>query len=433
MTRRNKRKPASQHATLDALPLGAGFPPREIRLFARGLTKTTKGEYLFDDAAAEAIMRAFEEHGIDLAMDFDHGALASPDGRKRDVPGYYRPEVRADGLYAIPSWTAAGLAAIKPGDNGEMPEYRYTSPSFEFDPESRRVLKLGPLALTSYPATHGAKPLVLSARDRRTDVQRAALSLSFEDIAEHIMRAASGLVGAVEIDEVYADHAIVEQLLPGGEERCFRAVYRVVEDGVVIDELVEVEEIYQPVEGGIVIRPTPAAPMVGAASPAAAPQEPPMPSPVTEDTGAAAVASLAASITTTTGAKTAAEALAVVEAWRRDSADLASLRAQIAAERAAAEKAERAAQLDACVTEGKLSPAERAADGQADCWLTGLDARGVARFRAARSPVVAVAAPQAPASSSVTLSAEDTETVSIFARAFGLDTTALTTALAKDH
>lgn len=158
-----------------------------------------------------------------------------------------------------------------------------------------------------------------------------------------------------------------------------------------------------------------------------------MPSPVTEDTGAAAVASLAASLTTTTGAKTAAEALAVVEAWRRDSADLASLRAQIAAERAAAEKAERSAQLDACVAEGKLSPAERAADGQADCWLTGLDARGVARFRAARSPVVAVAAPQAPASSSVTLSAEDTETVNVFARAFGLDTTALTTALAKDH
>lgn len=432
MTRR-KRKPASQHATLDALPLGAGFPPREIRLFARGMTKTTKGEYLFDDAAAEAVMRAFNEHGIDLAMDFDHGALASPDGRKRDVPGYYRPEVRADGLYAIPSWTAAGLAAIKPGDNGEMPEYRYTSPAFEFDPETRRVLKLGPLALTSYPATHGAKPLVLSARDRRTDVQRAALSMSFEDIAEHISRSVSGLVGAVEIDEVYSDHAIVEQMLPSGEERCFRAVYRVVEDGVVIDELVEVEEIYQPVEGGIVIRPTPTAPMGGAASPAAAPQEPSMPSPTTEDTGAAAVASLAASLTTTTGAKTAAEALAVVEAWRRDSADLASLRAQIAAERAATEKAERAAQLDACVTEGKLSPAERAADGQADCWLTALDARGVARFRAARSPVVAVSAPQAPASSSVTLSAEDTETVSVFARAFGLDTNALTTALAKDH
>lgn len=433
MTARRKRKPSSQHATLDALPLGVGFPPREIRLFARGMTKTTKGEYLFDDAAAEAIMRAFDEHGIDLAMDFDHGALSSPDGRKRDVPGYYRPEVRADGLYAIPSWTAAGLAAIKPGDNGEMPEYRYTSPSFEFDPETRRVLKLGPLALTSYPATHGAKPLVLSARDRRTDVQRAALSMSFEDVAEHIMRAVSGLVGAVEIDEVYADHAIVEQMLPGGEERCFRAVYRVVEDGVEIDELLEVEEIYQPVEGGIVIRPSTSAPMVDAASPAAAPQEPPMPSPTPEDTGAAAVASLAASLTTTTGAKTAAEALAVVEAWRRDSADLASLRAQIAAERAATEKAERAAQLDACVAEGKLSPAERAADGQADCWLTGLDARGVARFRAVRSPVVAVAAPQAPASSSATLSAEDTETMSIFARAFGLDTTALTTALTKDH
>ena len=68
----------------------------------------------------------------------------------------------------------------------------------------------------------------------------------------------------------------------------------------------------------------------------------------------------------------------------------------------------------------------------------GLDSERVkqtylARFRAVRSPVVAVAAPQAPASSSATLSAEDTETMPIFARAFGLDTTALTTALTKDH
>ena len=114
MTRR-KTTPRAAEARLDALPLGAEFPPRAIRLFAMGENTTTKGVFLFDAEAAKSVLDAFATHGVDLAMDFDHGALAAPDGRKRDVPGYYRPEVRADGLYAIPQWTDVGLDAIRPG------------------------------------------------------------------------------------------------------------------------------------------------------------------------------------------------------------------------------------------------------------------------------------------------------------------------------
>jgi hypothetical protein len=424
--RRRKAAPKSEHARLDAQPLG-DFPPREILLFRRGMTSTTKGDFLFDEKAAQSVMAAFQQHGIDLAMDFDHGALATPNGRKRDVPGYFKPEVRADGLYAVPQWTAAGLAAIRPGPNGELPEYRYTSPSFDYDPETRRVLRLGPLAITSYPATHRAKPLVLSDSDRRT-----TLSLSFEDIADAIARAVSAIVGPVDLDEVYDSHAIVEQPMADGEERCLRVDYRLEGDSVIVDLITEVEEVYQPVEGGIVIRPPNAPPMVGEEQPAAVPQEPDMSAPV-EDAAQAAVASLTASITTTTGTKSAAEALAVVEAWRRDSADLATLRARIAAEEAAREQAARSAELDACVAEGKLSPAERSADGQPECWLTSLDARGVARFRAARSPVVSVApSTPTPTTTTASLSAEDAETITVLSRAFGLNADAITNSLTKD-
>lgn len=158
----------SATAQLDAAPIGppgdgAEFPPKKLRLFAPGMNATTKGEFLFDDEAARKVLAAFEQHGVDLAMDFDHGSLAPPDGKKRDVPGYYRLAVEDGALYALPEWTETGLRAIKRGEKGELPEYRYTSPTFQYDPATRRVLSMGPLALVSYPATHGAKPIVCTA------------------------------------------------------------------------------------------------------------------------------------------------------------------------------------------------------------------------------------------------------------------------------
>ena len=262
MTRR-KTTPRAAEARLDALPLGAEFPPKAVKLFAMGENRTTKGVFLFDDAAAKSVLAAFAEHGVDLAMDFDHGALAPADGRKRDVPGYYRPEVRTDGLYAIPQWTDVGLDAIRPGASGALPEYRYTSPSFSFDPETRRVLKLGPLALTSYPATHHAKPLTLTARDRRGSLAQLG-AMSFEDITDALMRAGSALLGyGCEVEEVYADRVVFEVRGTDGRERCMSAPYTITDGVAVLGDLVEVEETYVPVAGGLrVAAPTPA-PMYG--------------------------------------------------------------------------------------------------------------------------------------------------------------------------
>ena len=398
MTRR-KTTPRAVEARLDALPLGAEFPPKAVKLFAMGENTTTKGVFLFDDAAAKSVLAAFAEHGVDLAMDFDHGALAAPDGRKRDVPGYYRPEVRADGLYAIPQWTDVGLDAIRPGASGALPEYRYTSPSFSFDPETRRVLRLGPLALTSYPATHHAKPLTLTARDRRGSLAQLG-AMSFEGITEALMRAGCALLGyGCEVEEVYADRVVFEVRGTDGRERCMSAPYTITDGAVTLGDLVEVEETYVPVAGGLrVAAPTPA-PMSGASQPAPTAQETPaMTSAVLVALGAtdegAALATLTTlrserdGLVTALGAKSYAEAVGVLEAHRRDAAELAQLRATVEADRKAAAAKERAALLDAIVAEGKLTPAERALDGQPSCWLTALDVAALGSYRAARSPVV---------------------------------------------
>jgi len=398
MTRR-KTTPRAVEARLDALPLGAEFPPKAIRLFAMGENTTTKGVFLFDAEAAKSVLDAFATHGVDLAMDFDHGALAAPDGRKRDVPGYYRPEVRADGLYAIPQWTDVGLDAIRPGASGALPEYRYTSPSFSFDPETRRVLRLGPLALTSYPATHHAKPLTLTARDRRGSLATLG-AMSFEDIADALMRAGSALLGyGCEVEEVYADRVVFEVRGTDGRERCMSAPYTIADGAVTLGDLVEVEETYTPVAGGLrVAAPTPA-PMSGASQPAPTAQETPaMTSAVLVALGATDEGAALATLTTlrnerdglvaALNAKSYAEAVGVLEAHRRDAAEFAQFRATVEADRKAAAAKERTALLDAIVAEGKLTPAERALDGQPTCWLTALDAAALTSYRAARSPVV---------------------------------------------
>ena len=154
--------------TLDALALPE-TPPSALRLFRDGWNDTVKGRFLLDAEGAAEILRRFAAHGVELAMDFDHGTFGEG-GQKRDVPGYigaldYR---EGDGLYATGiRWTEVGLRAISPGRAPDgaptVPEYRYLSPAIDFDPDTRRILGLKPVALVSWPATVGQRPLVMSA------------------------------------------------------------------------------------------------------------------------------------------------------------------------------------------------------------------------------------------------------------------------------
>jgi phage I-like protein/2'-5' RNA ligase len=202
---------------LDALGLPDDFPPREIRLFVRGMNRTTKGDFLLDDEALSSVLAAFEEHGVDLAIDFDHGTFSEP-GAKKDTAGWIGAlEAREDGLYATQiHWTEKGLAAISPGAAPDgtptPPEYRYHSPAIQFDADTRRITRLEPLGLVTFPASKGQRPLVMAATTTtargpaRTETRpmknRTALlsTLKLADTAtdDEIMSSLTSLKGALE-------------------------------------------------------------------------------------------------------------------------------------------------------------------------------------------------------------------------------------------
>ena len=198
----------SRVLTLDALALPDDFPPREIRLFARGVNRTTKGDFLLDDEALASVLAAFEDHGVELVIDFDHGSYAEP-GKKKDTAGWIGAlEAREDGLYATKiTWTAIGLAAISKGtapDGTELPpEYRYHSPSIQFDRESRRVTSLEPLGLVTFPASKGQRPLVMTA------TQPARVSARTET---RPMKNRTALLSALKLADTATDDDIMSAL-----------------------------------------------------------------------------------------------------------------------------------------------------------------------------------------------------------------------------
>lgn len=140
--------------------LGAPDAPTEFRIFAAGEIDTTKGKFLFDEEAAKSVMDDLASYGNELAIDYNHGmAEEKPmdpalSGR---AAGWFTPEVRNGELWASKvRWTPAAAAAILAG------EWRYQSPWFVFDKETRRIGGLLNTALTNTPATKNLTPLVAS-------------------------------------------------------------------------------------------------------------------------------------------------------------------------------------------------------------------------------------------------------------------------------
>ena len=132
-------------------------PPREVRLFAFGETDTSKGKFVLDESSAQAVLDAFKEQGTDrLAFDYGHGMVQPTGSDSHKAAGWFVPEVRGDGLYASDiQWTDPALEALS------AREYRFFSPAFLFDSESRKLTKLLNVALTNIPATKNQTPLVL--------------------------------------------------------------------------------------------------------------------------------------------------------------------------------------------------------------------------------------------------------------------------------
>ncbi|AKV01661.1 Mu-like prophage I protein [Labilithrix luteola] len=139
---------------------GSGLPT-EFRIFGRGKNETTKGTFVFDNAAAASVMAEYEAHGIDLAIDYDHASLSS--GQSLDpaqagkAAGWFNLELRNGELWAVNvRWTEPAAEALR------RKEWRFYSPAFQT--KGGRITTLLNVAITNLPATRRLEPLMAAGR-----------------------------------------------------------------------------------------------------------------------------------------------------------------------------------------------------------------------------------------------------------------------------
>lgn len=118
-------------------------------------------EFIFDDVAAEQVIRKFKDNKRDLVIDYEHGTEnANGIGMNVAAPaaGWITDMrfVEGEGLWLSVNWTAKANQMIQDR------EYRYFSPVFFFDSTNGRVNELLSLALTNTPALRNLQPLAAS-------------------------------------------------------------------------------------------------------------------------------------------------------------------------------------------------------------------------------------------------------------------------------
>ncbi len=158
-----------QRAYQIELPAGTE-PPREFLIFRAGVNKTRKGEFLFDEAAAAAVMAAYAEHGVDVMLDLEHLSLdQESNGYDPDARGWAKLELRNGELWAVNvTWTPDGAQRLA------EKRQRYVSPVFDVEIESRRVVAIFNIAITALPATDEAPALVAASLTTKTTRQKMA-------------------------------------------------------------------------------------------------------------------------------------------------------------------------------------------------------------------------------------------------------------------
>ena len=89
-------KPIAAEETTEAKALHSAFlagdtVPTRILLTPWGAVESVNGSFIVDEAAAESATEAFEQHGTDLPIDFEHqtlgGRYASPNGQAPAADG----------------------------------------------------------------------------------------------------------------------------------------------------------------------------------------------------------------------------------------------------------------------------------------------------------------------------------------------------------
>lgn len=162
------------------LTLASNAPPREFRIFKRGVNKTEKGSYLFDNAAARSVMSRFREINNDGMIDLEHLSLDDKaPNYDPDARGSYRIELRQGELWAVDvSWTPDGAARLRNRTQ------RYFSPTFYYNSETMRITELYNIAICAIPASHDAPALVAASSKVGKQIGSLSLEVKKMDLAK---------------------------------------------------------------------------------------------------------------------------------------------------------------------------------------------------------------------------------------------------------
>jgi phage I-like protein len=194
----------------DADPL-----PTEFRLFACGANETSKGTFVFDDMAAQAVMAAYQREGVDLMVDLGHDSLNEAARIARsdatDAMGWFQLALRDGELWACDvRWTPEGERRLR------AKTQRYISPAFDTveaknESGAEVVSYVLNVALVSMPATYGAQPLVAASRysTRRAPHTLSEGSMDPKVIREVIRKA----LDAIEAGDESAALQILKELI----------------------------------------------------------------------------------------------------------------------------------------------------------------------------------------------------------------------------
>lgn len=182
---------------LHSATLGGETVPLRILLAPWGNVESSNGSFVVDEESARLAVQAFEEHGTDLPIDYEHqtlgGAYASPSGQAPAAGWIKRIFAESGvGLLAEIEWTDQARQRLVDK------EYRYLSPVAIIRKTDRKLVAIHSAALTNKPAIVGMQPIVNKAEvadddlaDEPLAVLRSELDLPSDAAAEDVLVAAS--------------------------------------------------------------------------------------------------------------------------------------------------------------------------------------------------------------------------------------------------
>lgn len=171
--------------------------PGRVLLAPWGRVESTNGSFIVDEESVRLVVEAFDAHGTDLPIDYEHqtlgGSYSSPTGQA-PAAGWIKRLVAEPGVGVLAEieWTEQGRAMLA------AKEYRYLSPVAVIRKADRKLMGIHSAALTNKPAIVGMEPIVNHVRASADEESaepmarlRSELDLTEETTPQVVLVAAS--------------------------------------------------------------------------------------------------------------------------------------------------------------------------------------------------------------------------------------------------